>query len=68
MGKSTEFGPEMTELKHADAAARGTRHASRAAATANPCEVTISKFSARAERSCDIRLHFRESRVAATEK
>ena len=38
MGKSTEFGPEMTELKHADAAARGTRHA-------NPCEVTISKFS-----------------------
>ena len=64
MGKRTEFGPEMTELKHTDAAARGTRHASRA----NPCEVTISKFSARAERSCDIRLHFRESRVAATEK
>ena len=49
-----------------DAAARGTRHASAAAAAANPCEVTISKFSGAL--CSDICLHFRDSREAATEK
>ena len=54
MGKSSKFGPEMPD------AARGTDRASgrtnehrAAAAAANSCEVTISKFSARAARSAE---------------
>ena len=72
MGKSTKFGPEMTELKHAAAAVRPVAPTVRAgarAAAANPCEATITKFSARAAPRHTVIFSsiFRDSYAAACE-